>query len=483
MDLYEQQLAVIRTVAGVGNNLNHAQITKMVNTIFDKNGWMTISTATVADIVKKNEDIIAPTKKGKQYYNNHLAMQVKRKAPPYPMVYWTLDGWTVELLYQERTAKGMNYSRRLVVVVVLDAYNKYPIGYAIGERETPDLIKEACRNAVGHVRELTGACYQPLQLQSDHYQIKNLTPFYQAVKALHYTPAAVGNSKAKIIEPYFMYLNKECQCHFANWSGFNVNSKKDNQVNRDMLDATKHQFPDKAGVIKQITWLMDRERAMKGADFMAKWTLLPQEDKVVMTEADYIMTFGEELGKTNRITGVGIEKQIDGVTYYYDSFELGFRGNRHLDWQLVGDKANLDKVLALSQDGKLRFLLERKKEIPMDLYSMTSADALNWQDIKDFNAGNIEHIKAMRAKDTELALEVIGRPNHYSEEEETDLKLMFTQRGQQKEYIQNAKGLAMGKAQEDKKVRELAPVEPETDMTERSREFLMGDFDFSQYND
>ena len=76
------------------------------------------------------------------------------------------------------------------------------------------------------------------QLQSDNYGIASLTPFYSAMAHLH-TPAAVGNAKSKIIEPYFMYLNKNyCQTQ-PNWSGFGITSKKDNQPNTEFLDKNK----------------------------------------------------------------------------------------------------------------------------------------------------------------------------------------------------------------------------------------------------
>ena len=62
------------------------------------------------------------------------------------------------------------YTNRKTMVVVLDACEKYPVGYAIGDHESPALIREALRNAVQHTKELFGERYKPLQLQSDNYQ-------------------------------------------------------------------------------------------------------------------------------------------------------------------------------------------------------------------------------------------------------------------------------------------------------------------------
>jgi len=56
--------------------------------------------------------------------------------------------------------------------VVLDACLKYPIGYAIGTHETPQLTQAALRNAAKHTKELFGNMYRAHQIQSDRYAIK-----------------------------------------------------------------------------------------------------------------------------------------------------------------------------------------------------------------------------------------------------------------------------------------------------------------------
>lgn len=104
---------------------------------------------------------------------------------------------------ETRTYKKTTYHNRKTIVVVLDACGKYPIGYAVGDHESPALIREALRNAIRHARELFGARYKPLQLQSDNYQKGVMVPFYEAM-TVHYIPAALHNAKAKIIEPYLI---------------------------------------------------------------------------------------------------------------------------------------------------------------------------------------------------------------------------------------------------------------------------------------
>ena len=87
--------------------------------------------------------------RGTTVLRNSLEMQHKREAPKTAMTYWTLDGWDVELVYQKRqpvdkkvdgetrTYKKTTYHNRKTIVVVLDACGKYPIGYAVGDHESP----------------------------------------------------------------------------------------------------------------------------------------------------------------------------------------------------------------------------------------------------------------------------------------------------------------------------------------------------------
>ena len=446
-DLDDKQMAVIRALCAKPQNFDAGQVAELVNLCFSANGWKTLSRARLHQIITENMHVLMAGRQGKRAYMSKAAMQNKRKAPDYPLYYWTLDGWTVEMMYQERGPKGMEY-KRLVMVVVLDPFNKYPVGYAIGERENVELIRLACRNAVLHMNELFGAPRRPLQLQSDNYQIKNLTPFYQVMAALYFTPAEVGNSKAKVIEPYFKHLNKKRAQKTRFWTGFNVDAKKTNQVNKEYLDQIKTQAPDRAGLVKQIDRMVEMERAGKLEGFMAGFAGMPEAENgmTLMGGADYLQVFGVALGKTNKITGQGIIKQINGQEYTFDSFDKGFRANMHLDWQLIGDPENLTRVLAVSPDAKMRYVLEQKRILPMDLHSTTQEDVDYRMRVKQFNKENMADITALYASDARIAAEVMDNtPFSLNNADEMDLKLMLTVGGQQKDRIQDAKRLGTGK--------------------------------------
>ena len=105
-----------------------------------------------------------------------------------PMLYWTVDGWDVELVYQKTTInekghKVTTYHNRLNAVMVLDPHTKYIIGYAIDENENPNLIRMALRNALTHTEELFGAMYKPHQL---HIRKRKCLTFTR--RAPRYTP-------------------------------------------------------------------------------------------------------------------------------------------------------------------------------------------------------------------------------------------------------------------------------------------------------
>lgn len=478
-DLEREQIAVIRHIASKHNNLDAGQVKKLSDIVFEKNGWQTISESRIYQIMQEHKLLLTPGRRGKRVYGSTMAMQHKRVAPKNPTSYWTLDGWTVELLYQDKD----RYDNRLVMVVVLDTMNKYPVGYAIGERETAELIREANRNALMHLYELFGDYYYPHQLQSDRYQVKHLTPFYQAVAHLH-TPAAVGNAKAKVIEPYFRYLNKHYCQMMPNWSGFNIDAKKTNQVNREMLDKMKTTFPDRAGVMKQIHGMIAYERNQKIGEYTERWAAMPEEQKLKMSRMDWLMVFGQPVGKTNRIAGQGIIKTIGEVSYTFDTFDPVFRQYQNMDWQIVADVEDLSTVLALSPDGKLRYLLELKMELPMDARSTTPEHNAYRKRIADYNKEQEQHITETYRIDAALTAKAIRDiPLSLDDHDEAALKLMLTYGGQQKEAIQDAKGLP-AVTQKTKRT----PAKPQVDDKEHEWQQLQDDFlrqqtNFNQYLD
>ena len=284
-----QESLIIRLIADP-RNLDNSQIASIYNLLAEAQGWDTITPAAIAVWRNKYDLVTAGGRLGETRFRNQKSMQVKRSRPTLPLLYWTMDGWTAELLYQKTETRNgrttTTYTNRLTIVIVLDPCLNYPVGYAIGERETPELIKAALRNAANHTSELFGRRYRVNQLQSDNYGRGNLTPIYQ-VMGDKYTPARAHNAKSKVIEPFFGYFNKKyCQV-CLNWSGFGITSNKNLQPNSEFLNKHRHSFPTEEECRQQLAGFIEKERAEKRAEYVRLFADLPEERRLPLSDEHF----------------------------------------------------------------------------------------------------------------------------------------------------------------------------------------------------
>ena len=388
--LNEDAQAVMHKLIGMHNNLNNVQIMEEYNKVASLMDWKPIdSPTTVENWRQKFALTTIAGNKGSKALKNTRMKQIHREAPTQALTYWTLDGWDVELFYQKKTPKTVKkngeekrymyatYTNRKTMVVVLDACEKYPIGYAIGDHESPALIREALRNAVRHTVELFGKRYKPLQLQSDNYQKKVMVPFYEAMTK-HYTPAALGNAKSKIIEPYFKHLNVEYCQKQANWSGFGITSNKDNQPNLEVLNQNHKFIPDEATVIGQLEAIIAQERAKKIDAYRVAWERTEEARKMPFGIEEYLMLMGENTGRTNKITGSGLFIEFMGERICFDTFDLSLRNHYNEDWIVRFDPEDMSQVLVSNakrlksgrvdkEVGTLQYVMQRDIKVPMAL--------------------------------------------------------------------------------------------------------------------
>ncbi len=385
----ETQEAVMMRLIGHHNNLDDVMIAGYYNQVAKLQGWAEITAGAVGVWRKKLELPTAAGRRGATNFRNEKTMQVKRKRPSAAFLMWTLDGWDCELLYQKTDTDKQGHSvttyhNRLTLEVVLDPCCNYPIGYAIGSHETPALIAEALRNAAQHSKELTGMMLRSNQIQCDHYGIKSMTELYNVMGA-KLTPARVKNAKAKVVEPYFGYLNKTYCKRMNNWSGFGVTTDPKKQPNSEALNMIRHSFPDEAGVRQQIHEMMAIERATKRQQFMEMYGNLTDDRRLPLTKESYLMYFGATTGLTNAIEGCGLRPTLLGVKRDYDCFDVRFREHTGEKWTVRYDPDDLTEVLAINADGTQRFMLEEKYVQPMALAERTEGDAKALKRVNDFN--------------------------------------------------------------------------------------------------
>jgi len=378
--------SVITELIADSRNLDNAQVAMLYNTMAEQVSWQKITAATVAVWRERHEMETYAGRRGSSEFRNKITMQVKRKAPSFPLYFWSLDGWDVELLYQKTENGTTTYHHRPTVVVVLDACLKYPIGYAVGTHETPELTQQALRNAVKHTAELFGKMHRTQQLQSDRYAIKKLTPYYDGV-AEKVTPARVKNAKAKVIEPYFGGINKRYCQMLPNWSGFGITSNKEKQPNVEFLNKYKGDFPDFAGVCRQIDMIIERERTCDGKQerFLALWAQMPAEHKIELSYENYLLMFGETTGFKNTLEASGLNITIRGLKRHYDCFDISFRKYASTAWEIRYDPDNLTQVLAVNEDETRRYILEEKYIQPMALRERKNGDSEQLHRIWNYN--------------------------------------------------------------------------------------------------
>lgn len=404
-------------------NFDNAQVSRLYNMIAGQMGWRQITPATVSVWRDKLDTTIFAGRRGSVAFSNKKTMQVKRSAPTAPLLYWTLDGWDVELLYQKFENGKTTYHHRPTVVIVLDACLKYPVGYAIGTHETPELIQTALRNAARHTAELFGSMHKAHQIQSDRYAIKKLTPYYETMGE-KVTPARAKNAKAKIIEPYFGSINKKwCQL-LPNWSGFGITSNQDKQPNVEYLNKYKSGFPDFDGVCRQIEMIISREREEKIERYMELWQGMDASRKIELSAESYLLQFGETTGRTNLLQGSGLHPTILGQRRDYDCFDISFRDHVSTKWKVMYDPDDLSKVLAVNENETLRYMLEEKYIQPMALADRKDGDSDQLQRIRQYNRELEETVIDRRSKSGNIVRD------HFSEssmiEDETLKRLLIT---------------------------------------------------------
>ncbi len=372
----DDQTALLLMLLATPNRLNNRQVARLYNETADKRGWEKLTASAVGKIAKSKSLLIEAGRKGRTDYRLEVQTAIKRTKPTRAMSYWVHDGWTMELYYQKTTedSKGNTktvYDCRLVVVVILDASCSYPIGYAIGERECPQLIAQALRSAAHHTEELFGVKCHPREIQYDHYQIGALTPLYKAMSN-KLSPARAKNARAKIIEPYFSRLNKTyCQL-LPNWSGYGITGKKGKGTNKEVTSDLRHKIPTRPEVEGQIHKIFAQERALKHEEYMSLFD--GDVTDIQLDRSIYLEHWGETSGRYIGQSIYGLTPTIFGEVQYYESFEQGFKQQRHQRWQVYYDPSDLSSVLAISEDGQYKYLLERKHLQPMAIEDQSEDD-------------------------------------------------------------------------------------------------------------
>ena len=164
------------------------------------------------------------------------------------------------------------------------------------------------------------------------------------------------------------------------------------------MNKYRHDFPDEEGCREQLVEIMEMERAQKRGQYLAMFANLRDDQKLPMSDEQYLLNFGYETGNRNAIEGAGLRPTIMGVKRDYDCFDMRFREYEHVRWTVKYDPDDLQKVLAVNDDGTLRFMLEEKYVQPMALAERMEGDAEALARINQFNKSMAATIGERRTK-------------------------------------------------------------------------------------
>jgi len=119
----------------------------------------------------------------------------------------------------------------------------------------------------------------------------------------------------------------------------------------------------------------------------------------------------------------------------------------------------------------------------MDIHSMVPEDHKYLSKTRNFNKEREQEIMQVYAENARITQETISKtPLSLDDDSEIDLKLMFTYNGQQKEKLQDAKGLKQVQQKEQRLI-ESEHKEDVNNWQQLQQQYLQSKTDFNQYND
>lgn len=323
-----------------------------------------------------NELILERQGMGRAY--NLLSKQGRRARPSAPLLLVNSDDNVLDVYFK---APGNDWYRP-VMIVVIDAYNDYILGYAIGATVTKELIYEAYRDANRHVMHLTGASYIWQQIQTDRWGIsgKNTTElehFYHSMAT--FTPAGLKNSQTKYIERSFGTVWHEVlkKMFPSNYSGHNLTAKQ--KLNPDNLKPAYFPPIEKCADMMHAFIEVMRQTTRTGSEmtrqqeWMHAFDNSEKSQAKLLSEDMRLQIFGKQHNHLNSITSGGLEPTLLGQKRIYELSQDTIYEHVGKQVQVIYDEADLSTVLVT--DGKgLRFLAHEYKLLPSAIADYEEGD-------------------------------------------------------------------------------------------------------------
>lgn len=360
-----------------------------------ENGYKPITAGAVGVIHRNNAYQLDGFRKGGASWYDNYGKIIHRKRPSAPLLLVGSDDNDLDLYFTEEklNAKGhnaTNYYYRYKLIVVMDAYNDYILGYAYGENVTADLVRAAYLDAVYHIKELTSGWYLPHQIQTDRWGKGTLDSFYSAIAT--YTPATAKLARAKYIESAFGTRWHQSLRLYPNYAGTNITSQT--RLNADALEANKKNFPTCNQAHAQITDHITRMRNLvndkTGKTRQQEWQQLFAASELSsekqISDKRMLMLFGTPHTHQNTITNGGLEVTLQGQTHIYDIPDELYLQNVGKKVQVIFDQFDKSRVL-VTDNKNLHFVAREYDKMSSAIadYAVGERARLNhlWQQKKD----------------------------------------------------------------------------------------------------
>lgn len=339
----------------------------------------TITPSTVGNYRRKYNYLLMGSREGNKPWADKFAKSIIGKRPSAPLLLLNSDDNHLDLFYIDtEDNSGSKYYRRRKLIVVLDTFNDYVLGYAEAPELSSDLVRAAFLDAMYHIRELTGQWYLPHQIMTDRWAKKELEPFYK--RLAHYFPATTGLARAKYIEQFFSELWHDNLKRYNNYSGHNI-SAKNRGINQEALVARKKDFPTLEEAPAQIADFIARLRHLPGKNKKLtrreEWLLAFRENAKsqakCISDEEMIYRLGVEHDYTNTITKAGLSITVGGRSFQYDIPDIHYLENVGKTVQLIYDPRDFSRVLVTDGD-KVRFVAPHHKAMPRALADYEPGD-------------------------------------------------------------------------------------------------------------
>lgn len=368
-------------------------------------GYKTIDPRTVGVWRRKNYYAIQAQREGNSAWYNKYGKIIHRNRPSSPMLLIGSDDNDLDLYFKEnRVVKGsnqVNHYFRYKLIVVMDAHNDYILGYSYGETVTVDLVKAAYLDAMHHIKCLTGGWYLMDQIQTDHWALKALEPFYKSLAT--FTPATAKVARAKYIERAFGHSWHQTLKMYPNYAGTNITSSS--RINRDNLELIKRDFPNKEDAWQYIDDFITRMRMMpdtktnkpKQQMWLDNFHASEMSKQHQISDARMLYLFGQPHDHKHTITNGGLKVTFDGQQFTYDIPDELYLENVGKKVQVIYDPYDKSRVL-VTDGASLRFVAHEFEKMSSAIADYKEGERGRLNELLAIKKGHNESIAAKRSK-------------------------------------------------------------------------------------